>query len=230
LQQSELPEKLRVREALTLFASFYPDPADPDDLLEVMGLAPAANRSWHVLSGGQRQRLSIALALIGNPRIAVLDELTTGLDPAARHQTWDLIESVRDRGTTILLVTHFMPEAERLCDRLAFIDNGRISALDTPAGIVARLSTEPDEGGRLNGRYGMAFRPSVDVDDRLLTNLPEVTTLRRDGGRITVTGTGDLVSAVTTALARNGVIAHQLRVEQPSLDDAFVTLTERNDR
>jgi ABC-2 type transport system ATP-binding protein len=217
LQHGELPEKLRVGEALRLFASFYPEPADPTELTEVLGLQQAVNRPWGVLSGGQKQRLSIALALIGGPRIAILDELTTGLDPAARRETWDLIEAVRDRGTTVLLVTHFMQEAERLCDRIAVIDDGRVTALDTPAGIVAGI----DSGQR------MRFRLAEPVNDRLFTDLPEVTDLVRSGDQLQLTGTADLVIAVTSVLARNGLVAGQLRIEQPSLDDAFIAMTSR---
>jgi ABC-2 type transport system ATP-binding protein len=141
LQESQLPDRLRVGEALELFASFYRDPADPGVLLDMLGLAGHRKQPYKKLSGGQQQRLSIALALVGNPRIAVFDELTTGLDPNARRATWRLIESVRDRGVTVLLVTHFMEEAERLCDRVAVIDNGRVIALDTPKGIAAAAGT-----------------------------------------------------------------------------------------
>jgi len=137
LQEGQLPDRLRVGEALDLFASFYRDPADPAALLEMLGLAPHRNQPYKKLSGGQKQRLSIALALVGNPRVAVFDELTTGLDPNARRATWRLIENVRARGVTVVLVTHFMEEAERLCDRVAVIDGGRVIAMDTPAGVVA---------------------------------------------------------------------------------------------
>jgi ABC-2 type transport system ATP-binding protein len=142
LQESQLPDRLRVGEALELFASFYSNPADPGALMEMLGLAGHRKQPYKKLSGGQKQRLSIGLALVGNPRIAVFDELTTGLDPNARRATWRLIESVRDRGVTVLLVTHFMEEAERLADRVAVIDSGRIVALDTPKAIVAAAGTE----------------------------------------------------------------------------------------
>jgi ABC-2 type transport system ATP-binding protein len=220
LQHSEQPDKLRVREALDLYASFYPDPADPRELLDVLGLTAQAGQAWSTLSGGQKQRLSIALALIGNPTIAILDELTTGLDPAARLETWDLIEAIRARGVTILLVTHYMQEAEHLCDRLAVIDEGRVIALDTPAGLVARVDAS----------QRMRFRPSVPVDDSALTRLPEVHTLAHAGDQLVLTGSGDLVAAVTSVLARSGVLAHDLRVEQTSLDDAFVAMTRSTRR
>ncbi|MBM7783526.1 ABC transporter ATP-binding protein [Tenggerimyces flavus] len=214
LQESELPDKLKVREAIELYASFYDNPADGTKLLGELGLADKANSAYGKLSGGQKQRLSIALALIGNPEIAVLDELTTGLDPQARRDTWELIEQIRDRGVTILLVTHFMEEAERLCDRIAVIDSGRVVALDTPAGLVSRVSTE----------QRIRFRPSTPIDERLLEDLPEVTSVVRTGKSIVVTGSGNVLAAVTSLLARQQVIANDLRVEQASLDDAFVTL------
>ncbi|MFE2755949.1 ABC transporter ATP-binding protein [Actinosynnema sp. NPDC059335] len=217
LQESELPDKLKVGEAMELFSSFYARPADWRELIETLRLTDKLGTQFRNLSGGQKQRLSIALALVGNPRVAVLDELTTGLDPQARRDTWDLIERVRDRGVTILLVTHFMEEAERLCDRLALVDAGRVVALDTPAGLVARV----------DDRQRIRFRPSAPLDHAVLTVLPEVTSVERAGGQLVVTGTGNLLLAVTTALARNQVVAGDLRVEQTSLDDAFVALTGR---
>jgi ABC-2 type transport system ATP-binding protein len=142
LQASALPAKLRVGEILDMYRSFYREPADISELLEVLGLAGKRTDYYKSLSGGQRQRLSIALALIGRPKIAVLDEMTTGLDPQARRDAWELIEGVRDRGVTIVLVTHFMEEAERLCDRVALIDNGRIAALDAPFSLARRPEAE----------------------------------------------------------------------------------------
>jgi ABC-2 type transport system ATP-binding protein len=137
LQESRLPAKLRVREALELFASFYPDPADVDVLLDQVDLRDHARAYFGKLSGGQKQRVSIALALVGNPELAILDELTTGLDPHARRETWRLVEGVRATGVTVLLVTHFMDEAERLCDRVAVLDAGRVVATGTPAELRA---------------------------------------------------------------------------------------------
>ncbi len=137
LQESRLPAKLRVREALELFASFYAEPADVDVLLDRLDLREHARSYFGKLSGGQKQRVSIALALVGNPELAILDELTTGLDPHARRDTWQLVEAVRDAGVTVLLVTHFMDEAERLCDRVAIFDAGRVVATGTPAELRA---------------------------------------------------------------------------------------------
>ncbi|MCU1685653.1 MAG: transporter ATP-binding protein [Amycolatopsis sp.] len=154
LQESQLPEKLKVIEALELFASFYDNPANPETLIEQLGLTEKRKSYFKDLSGGQKQRLSIALALVGNPEIAVLDELTTGLDPHARRDTWKLIEDVRDHGVTVILVTHFMDEAQRLCDRIAVIDGGRVCALDTPAGLMATAAeaTLDDAFVALTGR------------------------------------------------------------------------------
>ncbi|WP_286900504.1 ABC transporter ATP-binding protein [Thermocrispum sp.] len=217
LQESQLPDKLRVGEALELFASFYPDPADPDQLLASLGIADKRDTPFRKLSGGQKQRLSIALALVGNPKIAVLDELTTGLDPQARRDTWDLIEQVRDRGVTIVLVTHFMEEAERLCDRLALIDRGRVVALDSPAGLVAKVDDE----------QRIRFRPSQPIDTEELLALPEVRTVTRTGTQLVVTGDSDVLHAVTSLLARKRIVASELRLEQTTLDDAFLALTGR---
>jgi ABC-2 type transport system ATP-binding protein len=138
LQDSQLPERLRVGEAMRLYQSFYPDPADSRELLTQLGLAGKEKTPYGKLSGGQKQRLAIALALIGRPRIAVLDELTTGLDPHARRDTWDLVADVRKQGVTIVLVTHLMPEAERLCDRIAVIDAGRVLTAGTPGELIER--------------------------------------------------------------------------------------------
>lgn len=217
LQESRVPERLKVGEVLDLFASFYPTSADTGALLENLGLAHQRETQYRKLSGGQKQRLSIALALVGRPRIAVLDELTTGLDPQARRDTWSLVEGIRDSGVTIVLVTHFMDEAERLSDRLAVIDGGRIVALDSPAGLIGQAS--PDQQVR--------FRVPTELDDRLLDNLAEVRSVHRTGTQVVVTGQGNLLQTVTSALAREGVVAEELRMEQSSLDDAFVTLTGR---
>ncbi len=215
LQQSAVPARLKVREVLWLYASFYENPADPDALLRTLGLMEKRETPYRKLSGGQKQRLSIALALIGNPQIAVLDELTTGLDPQARQETWSLIEAVRDRGVTVLLVTHFMDEAERLCDRLALIDEGRVVAHGTPAEVAERAG-----GGKR-----VRFRPSGPFDDALLTALPQVSTVARHGSRVSVTGREDLVNALILTLDRAGITAHDVELETPGLEDAFIALT-----
>ncbi len=218
LQESALPPKLRVAEILDLYRSFYRDPADVGELIDALGLAGKSQDYYRSLSGGQRQRLSIALALIGRPKIAVLDEMTTGLDPQARRTTWDLIEGVRNRGVTILLVTHFMEEAERLCDRVALIDAGRVAALDSPAGLAARAG----------GGTSVRFVPSAPFDDRLLSRLPEVRAVSRSGSHVIVTGTGELVNAVILALAAAGVTAREVQIDSSTLEDAFVKLTGRH--
>jgi ABC-2 type transport system ATP-binding protein len=217
LQESQMPDRIEVWEALDLYASFYETSADWNELLERLGLAEKRNTRYAKLSGGQKQRLSIALALVGRPEIAILDELTTGLDPKARRDTWAVIEELRDTGVTILLVTHFMEEAERLADRVALIDAGRLVALDTPAGLVARADDE----------QRIRFRPSAPVDDEELAALLEVTRVSRVGDQIVVTGTGNVLHALTSYLARNQVVAQELRVDQVTLDDAFVSLTGR---
>ncbi|MEU8799082.1 ABC transporter ATP-binding protein [Spirillospora sp. NPDC048819] len=217
LQGGALPEKLRVGEAVALYRSFYAEGADPARLLDELGLSAKRDTAFENLSGGQAQRLSIALALIGKPRIAVLDELTTGLDPRARRGVWELIEQIRDSGVTVLLVTHFMPEAERLCDRVAVIDRGRLAALDTPGGLIARLDSP----------QRVRFRAAAPFDAAVLTGLDGVGEVRTDRGETVVTGTGNLLHAVGSALVRHGVVATGTRLETATLDDAFLALTGR---
>ena len=214
LQESSMPPRLKVGEAVKLFASFYPNPVDPDGLLETLGISHVKNSIFKKLSGGQKQRLSIALALVGNPKIAILDELTTGLDPEARRETWSLIESIRDRGVTVILVTHFMDEAERLCDRLALINHGKLAVLDTPEAIAA-----------LAGGNRVRFVPSQPVDDKTLYAISGVVGVERKERYITVTGTGDLAASVINSLARIGVHVSDIEARGGNLDDAFVKLT-----
>ena len=214
LQESQMPPRLRVAEAVRLFASFYPNPLDPNDLLESLGIKKVENTGFKKLSGGQKQRLSIALALVGNPKVAILDELTTGLDPEARRETWELIEGVRDRGVTVVLVTHFMDEAERLCDRLALINHGKLRILDTPEAIAA-----------MAGGNRVRFVPSRSVDDKMLYAIPGVKEIERKERYITVTGTGDLAASVIDSLAKSGVSVSGIEARAGNLDDAFVKLT-----
>jgi ABC-2 type transport system ATP-binding protein len=216
LQESELQAKLTVREALELYAAFYPHPADWQPLAERLGLTAKLTTRFAKLSGGQKQRLFIALALIGSPRVVVLDELTTGLDPRARRDTWQLIEDVRASGVTVLLVTHFMEEAQRLCDRIAVIDKGRVAALDTPSGLIRRSA----------GSTVISFTPSAPLDEGDLNALPALASVEHKDGRITLSGTDETVNAVITLLARGHITAHQLRVTDATLDDAFLDLTE----
>jgi ABC-2 type transport system ATP-binding protein len=218
LQSSAMPAKLRVGEIIDLYRSFYDQPADADELVEALGLNAKMSAYYRSLSGGQRQRLAVVLALIGRPKVAVLDEMTTGLDPEARRDAWGLIEGVRDRGVTIVLVTHFMEEAERLCDRVALIDRGHVVALDTPA----RLATQA------KGAKQVRFVPSAPFADRVLTALPEVDGVTRSGSHVIVTGQGQLVNAVILTLARAGVTALDVELGSSTLEDAFMKLTARN--
>jgi ABC-2 type transport system ATP-binding protein len=217
LQDTQLPDKLRVGEALAMYAAFYPHPADWREVLGRWGLSGKVNAPFGRLSGGQKQRLFIALALVGDPEVVFLDELTAGLDPGARRATWDLIRQIRDKGVTVVLVSHFMDEVEELCDRVAILEQGRIAALDTPAGLVDRVG----------GEYRMRFRPTIPLDQGALRVLPGVTTVTRHGPQVIVTGTGDFASAVTSELARRQVVVADLRIEGRSLDNAYVTLTGR---
>ncbi|HLJ98566.1 MAG TPA: ABC transporter ATP-binding protein [Streptosporangiaceae bacterium] len=217
LQDTQLPDRIRVGEALDMYASFYPHPADWREVLDRWGLASKVKAPFAKLSGGQKQRLFIALALVGNPELVFLDELTAGLDPGARRATWDLIRQVRDHGVTVVLVSHFMDEVEELCDRVAILERGRIVALDTPAGLVDRAG----------GEYRMRFRPTAPLDPGDLLSLPGVTSFSHNGAQVTVTGTGDFASAVTAELARRQVLVSDLRIEGRSLDSAYVSLTGR---
>jgi ABC-2 type transport system ATP-binding protein len=226
LQEAALHDKITVGEALRLFASFYTDPADPAELLELLDLTPHAGVQFARLSGGQKQRLSIALALVGNPRIAILDELTTGLDPQARRATWDLVERVRATGVTILLVTHFMDEAERLCDRLVVIDRGRVVAEGTPAGLVDAL----DEDRTVVVRFapGDAAR-AADLLRGLAERHPDVRGVHDDGapGEVAVTGSRRVLFAVVPALAEADLVPDDVRTVTRSLEDVFLAVTGR---
>ena len=217
LQESALPPRLKVGEALELFAAFYANPLDPEEVLDSLGIKHIEGAAFKNLSGGQKQRVSIALALVGNPKIAILDELTTGLDPEARRETWTLIQDMRDRGVTVILVTHFMDEAETLCDRLALINHGRIRALDTPEAIAAEA-----------GINRVRFVPSRQVDDAALRAVDGVQTVERKDRFVTVTGTGDLAASLISALAADGVQVSQLEARRGNLDDAFIRLTRAN--
>ncbi len=216
LQHGALPERLKVREAVELYASFYRHPADGRELLARLGLEASKDQYFKRLSGGQKQRLSIVLALIGQPEIAVLDELTTGLDPEARRDTWRLIEGVRDRGVTIVLVTHLMEEAERLCDRVALIDRGRVIALGHPAALGEQAARSKRVRLRSPGSRG----------EELLWGLPEVSAVEHHGPDVVVYGSGDLVTAIVLALDRAGIRAEGIRPEEASLEDAFLALTD----
>ena len=217
LQDSQLSGVLRVREILDLYRSFYRNPASADEFIEVLGLADKRDARYKSLSGGQKQRLSIALALIGQPKVAILDEMTTGLDPAARRGVWDFIEKVRERGTTMILVTHFMDEAQRLCDRVTVINRGQIVATGAPG----QLAEQAGGGKRVR------LVPSKPFDNDLLTSLPEVSRVERHGNHVVVSGSGQLVNAVLKALDTAGVTVVDVEMESATLEDAFVQLTGR---
>ncbi len=223
LQSSALPARLQVGEAVRLFASFYARPLEPGPILDGLGLADRKNVAYAELSGGQKQRLSIALALVGDPQLVFFDELTSGLDPQARHATWDLVRDVRAKGKTVFLTTHYMEEAERLCDRVMIIDAGRIVALDTPAALVRALRVE----------QRIAFDADGMADETLgaLRAIPGVERVERSGGRVVVYGQSDRVLVpVLDALREAHQSFHDLQTEQPNLEDVFLTLTGREMR
>lgn len=218
LQQAELPEHLRVREALDLFASFYDKSLDPEKLLTDWGLAKKKKTYFKHLSGGERQRLFISLALINDPEIVCLDEITTGLDPMARRQTWDLVRAIRDRGKTVMMVTHFMEEAERLCDRVAIFNQGRIIALDQPQALIAKHPSH----------QVIRFEALEELDMKPIESLPEVQRIECQNGEITITGKGALLLRVAAALAQQNLDPAGFRCERATLEDVFLHLTKSN--
>ena len=221
LQQSNLPERMRVWEALDLYASFYSKAADWKELLHQLGLEEKRNAHFSKLSGGQKQRLFIALALLPDPQLVFLDELTTGLDPQARHAIWDLVRDIRTRGKTVLLTTHFMEEAERLCDRVAILDHGRIVALDTPAALIRGLRLEERVVFNLDGALPAGFEEALSGAVRLEVQGAQVTVHGKVGRKVSV------VSEVVSLLTAQAVPFHGLRTEQPNLEDVFLSLTGR---
>jgi len=214
LQESSLPERLRVWEALDLFAALSPRSRDWHALLEEWDLTQKRNSAFGDLSGGQRQRLFIALALVNDPEIVFLDEMTTGLDPAARRAAWDLVREVRRRGTTVVLVTHFMDEAEDLCDRIAVFRRGQVAALDTPSGLVARFA------GTSTVRFS-----AEDGSFEWLRACPGVESVEQEGRRVVVKGEGPLLAHVAAALAARGIYPPDLDVERATLEDAYMNIT-----
>jgi ABC-2 type transport system ATP-binding protein len=214
LQDSALPDRLKVWEALDLFGSLTPGGSDWPALLERWGLAHKRNASFADLSGGERQRLFVALALIGSREIVFLDELTQGLDPAARRVAWGMIREIRDRGCTVVLVTHDLDEAEKLCDRLAVIDQGRVVATGTAQELIAR------------SRSGVCVRFSTDrADVSWLRTIDGVREVVHRGRQVEVHGSGALLALVASALVEHGIAPADLRVAQPTLEDAYVQLT-----
>jgi len=224
LQQSNLPDRMKVWEALDLYASFYPKAADWNVLLSQLGLEEKRNAAFSKLSGGQKQRLFIALALLPDPQLVFLDELTTGLDPQARHAIWDLVREVRVKGKTVILTTHFMEEAERLCDRVAILDHGRIVALDTPAALIHNLKAEERVIFNLDGSLSAALENALSSVGRVEVQGQEVTVHGKNGRKI------PLVSEVVGLLTGLGIQFRDLRTEQPNLEDVFLSLTGREMR
>ncbi len=221
LQQSALPDRLKVREVLDLFTAFYRHPVDWRPILDELGLGEKAGAPFAKLSGGQKQRLFIALALVNDPEIVFLDELTTGLDPQARRAMWDLVKSIRERGKTVFLTTHYMEEAEELCDRVAVMDHGRIVALDTPQNLIASLGAE----------HRVVFSVDGPIDLDSFRTIQGVTQVERTGTRIIIFGRDDdLVVRVVMALAAAKIRFRDLRTEQPNLEDVFLSLTGKEMR
>ncbi len=216
LQQSNLPDRMKVWEALDLYSSFYPKAADWKELLVQLGLEEKRNTPFANLSGGQKQRLFIALALLPDPQLVFLDELTTGLDPQARHVIWDLVRDVRSKGKTILLTTHFMEEAEKLCDRVAILDHGKIVALDTPAALIRRLGAEERVVFSLDGALPAGFEKTISGGARVEIQGEWVVVHGKNGRKI------PLVIEVVSLLKGQGIQFRDLRTEQRNLEDVFL--------
>jgi len=228
LQAAALPAHLRVGEALELFASFYPKQSFPngvkassDDLLSRLGLSDKASAPYSKLSGGQKQRLSIALALIHKPPIVFFDEITTGLDPQARRAMWDLVREIRNQGSTVFLTTHFMEEAERLCNRVLILDHGQCVALDRPEVLVASLGIEKR----------LVFDVLADQELPILQTLECVSRVEKSGDRVIVYGQGRRFASQVVAMLEDAEIdLLDLRTEQANLEDVFLRLTGREMR
>jgi len=223
LQETRLSEKLTVRETLELFASFYSQPHSSEDVLDKMQLSEKADTWVGKLSGGQRQRLAVATALVGNPKILFLDEPTTGLDPQSRRQLWDIIRAFQNSGGTVLLTTHYMDEAERLCDRLAIVDHGQIIAEGSPAELIERLG----------GHHVVEFSVSAPSDGTAMQawrGLPGVESVRDEAGvfALNVREPHLTIPALLEAVARQGTELVHLTTRQASLEDVFVNLTGRH--
>ena len=217
LQSSALPDRLRVGEALWLFARGRDGGAPVDQLGRRWGLERLWRRPFAKLSGGEQQRLFIALALVNRPQVVFFDELTTGLDPQARRATWDLVRRVRDDGATVVLVTHFMEEAEQLCDRVAIVDQGRVVATGTPSELVAGS----DATQRVSFTWPDAHAP-------WLSHLEGVERVTRRGDLVEVAGSGPLAVSVAVGLAGRGITPADYRTHHPDLEDVFLALTGRD--
>jgi ABC-2 type transport system ATP-binding protein len=218
LQESALPDRIKVWEAIDLFGSLSHEGPSQQELLDDWGLTEKKAARFGSLSGGQQQRLFVALALVNNPKLVFLDEMTSGLDPASRRVAWDLIRRIRERGTTVVLVTHFMDEAETLCDRLVVIDGGTVKAEGSPQQLI--------------DRYGGETRVRFTADGADLSWLDEISGVRevlRDRARYEVHGDGPLLANVAAALVSHGIAPMDLRAERATLEDVFLELTERSE-
>ncbi len=223
LQETRLSEKLTVRETIELFASFYREPRSSEEVLDDLQLGEKADAFVGKLSGGQRQRLAVATALVGNPKILFLDEPTTGLDPQSRRQLWDIIRNFQQAGGTVLLTTHYMDEAERLCDRLAIIDHGQVIAEGTPPDLIERLG----------GHNVVEFEASGNSDEaefEVWRALPGVESVRHDDGLVSLTVREPhlTIPALLDAVEKQGSQLLHLTTRQASLEDVFVNLTGRH--
>lgn len=217
LQQAQLPERMKVWEALDLFSSFYAKTVPWEPLLEAWGLTEKRETVFGKLSGGQKQRLFIALALLNDPEIVFLDELTTGLDPQARRATWELVAAIRDRGKTVVLVTHFMDEAHALCDRMAVIDHGHMIALDSPQALIDQMGN----------KQRIIFSAPSTFDAASLRSVDGVTQVIRENGHVVVQGQGSLLSNIVLALHDQQIAPTDIRTETANLEDVFIQLTGR---
>lgn len=221
LQTAALPPKITVNEAMALFASLYSDPADTGQLLDELGIAAKGRSYVDKLSGGQRQRVFIALALVGKPDVVFLDELTTALDPQARLAMWDVVRSIRQGGATVVMTTHYMEEAEALCDRVAVIDAGRLIALDTVPGLIASVT----KGTKVQ------LRTSRQLGSGILDEIDGISDVTIAGTSVSMlwSGTG-IPHAAIAAIEAAGLTVANIRTSSPGLEDVFLALTGRDRR
>ena len=222
LQETQLAEKITVAETIDLFRSLYRAPRTADEVINAVQLAEKRNGRVGQLSGGQKQRLALALGLVADPELFFLDEPTTGLDPQSRRQIWDLIEGFRSRGRTVLITTHYMDEAEQLCDRVAIVDHGKVIALGTPRALIASL------GAQYVIQFGVD--EGVMVQAGVLEALPGVVGVREDAGswRLRVAELHKVMPALLALLEGRGMSLTELSTHAPTLEDVFVSLTGRH--
>jgi ABC-2 type transport system ATP-binding protein len=221
LQQAQLQKRIKVWEAVDLWASLYTKTVDPNRLLDQLGLSGKRNAWFMTLSGGQKQRLFIALALINDPEVVFLDELTTGLDPQSRRTIWDLVRGIRERGKTVFMTTHLMEEAERLCDRVAIIEHGRIIEMGSPADLVRRHCPERT----------VVLDSAEPLANERLSAIPSLDTVTQKDSQFTLQGRGeDFVTDVIQCLSENRIRVTNFRTVLPNLEDVFLKLTGRSMR